>query len=96
VRKHAHATSVTVSLKTVDGGVMMRLSDDGAGFLASVAEPLAGHLGLASMRERAEIAGGWWRLTSEPGRGTEISTWVPGPGDADASAGRAAEVMAIG
>jgi len=96
VRKHARATSVTVSLKTVDGGVMMRLSDDGAGFLASVAEPLAGHLGLASMRERAEIAGGWWRLTSEPGRGTEISTWVPGPGDADASAGRAAEVMAIG
>jgi PAS domain S-box-containing protein len=96
VRKHARATTVTVSLKTVDGGVMMRLSDDGAGFLESLAEPLAGHLGLASMRERAEIAGGWWRLTSEPGRGTEISTWVPGPGDAGASAARAAEVMAIG
>jgi PAS domain S-box-containing protein len=96
VRKHARATTVTVSLKTVDGGVMMRLSDDGAGFLASVAEPLTGHLGLASMRERAEIAGGWWRLTSEPGRGTEISTWVPGPRAADASAARAAEVMAIG
>jgi signal transduction histidine kinase len=96
VRKHARATTVTVSLKTVDGGVMMRLSDDGAGFLESVGEPRAGHLGLASMRERAEIAGGWWRLTSEPGRGTEISTWVPDPRDEDASAARAAEVMAIG
>ena len=96
VRKHAHATTVTVSLKTVDGGVMMRLSDDGAGFQASAAEPLAGHLGLASMRERAEIAGGWWRLTSEPGRGTEISTWVPAPRDADASAARAAEVTTLG
>ena len=95
VRKHAHATAVTVSLKTVDGGVLMRLSDDGAGFRESAAEPHAGHLGLASMRERAEIAGGWWRVTSEPGHGTEISTWVPAPRDEDASAARTAEVMAI-
>lgn len=95
VRKHAQASTVTVSLKTVDEGVMMRLADDGAGFLASAAEPVAGHLGLASMRERAEMAGGWWRLTSELGRGTEISTWVPAPPDDEASA-RAAEGMALG
>jgi PAS domain S-box-containing protein len=86
VRKHARATTVTASLKTVDGGVMMRLSDDGAGFHPAVAEPLAGHLGLASMRERAEIAGGWWRLTTEPGGGTEVTTWVPAPRDGVSSA----------
>jgi PAS domain S-box-containing protein len=96
VRKHAHASSVTVSLKTIDGGVMMRLADDGAGFLVSAAEPLAGHLGLASMRERAEIAGGWWRLTSEPGHGTEILTWVPASRDGVPSAARAGDVMAVG
>ena len=96
VRKHAHASTVTASVKTVDGGVMMRVADDGAGFQESAAEPLAGHLGLASMRERAEIAGGWWRLTSEPGHGTEILTWVPAPRDGGPSAARAADVMAIG
>jgi PAS domain S-box-containing protein len=96
VRKHAHASTVTVSLKTVDGGVMMRLADDGAGFIGSAAEPLAGHLGLASMRERAEIAGGWWRLTTEPGHGTEILTWVPAPRQGVPTAARAGDVMAIG
>jgi signal transduction histidine kinase len=96
VRKHAKATSVAASLKTVEGGVMMRLSDDGAGFHASAAEPLAGHLGLASMRERAEIAGGWWRLTTEPGRGTEITTWVPAPRSGLSSAVLTDDVMALG
>jgi PAS domain S-box-containing protein len=96
VLKHAQATSVSVSLETADGGVMMRLADDGIGSREPLAEPLAGHLGLASMRERAEIAGGWWRISSEPGRGTEISAWVPATPDSDISGGRAAEDMAIG
>jgi PAS domain S-box-containing protein len=95
VRKHAHASKVSLSLENVDGGVMMRLLDDGVGFHESAAEPLAGHLGLASMRERAEIAGGWWRLTSEPGRGTDVSTWVPAPRDEDSSDTGVAEVMAV-
>jgi signal transduction histidine kinase len=96
VRKHARAAVVTVSLKTVDGGVLIRLSDDGIGFHESAPEPLAGHLGLASMRERAEIAGGWWRLTGLPGRGAEMSTWVPYPHDEEASKAPAAEVMTLG
>ncbi|MEA2683731.1 MAG: hypothetical protein QOK05_2059 [Chloroflexota bacterium] len=95
IRKHAHATRVTGSLKTVDGGVMMVLTDDGAGFRESGGQPQAGHLGLASMRERAEIAGGWWRLSSEPGRGTEITTWVPTPPQAQAAVTHDAEVPSL-
>jgi PAS domain S-box-containing protein len=96
VRKHAHATTVRVSLKTVDGGAMMRLSDDGAGFQAASAEHFAGHLGLVSMRERAEIAGGWLRVTSEPGRGTEIRTWVPAAHNDEAAAANATALTAVG
>ena len=96
VRKHAHATTVTVTLKTVDAGAMVELSDDGAGFQASAAEHLAGHLGLASMRERAEIAGGWLQLTSEPGRGTEVKTWVPAAQSDESTAANAAELVPIG
>ena len=92
IRKHARPTSVTVSLKTVDGGVLMRVTDDGEGFNVSTGQPQAGHLGLASMRERAEIAGGWWRLKSEPGQGTEITAWVPMLRQSDASPGQPAVV----
>jgi len=95
VRKHARAHNVNVSLASVEGGVQMRLVDDGLGFghPASV-EHVLGHLGLASMRERAENAGGWWRLASEPGRGTDLSTWVPSHPEADATV--PADAMALG
>jgi signal transduction histidine kinase len=29
------------------------------------------------MRERAQLAGGWCRIQSEPGAGTRIQFWVP-------------------
>jgi signal transduction histidine kinase len=29
------------------------------------------------MRDRAEVAGGWLRIDSEPGRGTELQLWIP-------------------
>ncbi|HSL67447.1 MAG TPA: PAS domain S-box protein, partial [Actinomycetota bacterium] len=35
------------------------------------------HLGLRAMRERAEMAGGWWRIDSAPGEGSVIEFWVP-------------------
>jgi signal transduction histidine kinase len=29
------------------------------------------------MQERAEIAGGWCKITSEPGAGTTVEFWAP-------------------
>jgi signal transduction histidine kinase len=29
------------------------------------------------MRERAELAGGWFRVESERGHGTTVEFWVP-------------------
>jgi len=38
-----------------------------------------GHLGLTAVRERAQIAGGLWKLESHPGAGTSTSVafWLP-------------------
>jgi signal transduction histidine kinase len=36
-----------------------------------------GHLGFTAMRERAEIAGGWWRVASAPRVGTTVEFWLP-------------------
>ena len=59
--RHAEATAVSISLRTVDSKVELRVTDNGHGFEhenpLAPAEP--GHIGLASMRERAE--GSWAR-----------------------------------
>ncbi len=78
VRKHANARSVTVLLATQDGGFLVRIQDDGDGFDVSTAfQPQRGHLGLASMRERAEMAGGRLEIERRPEGGTSVEFWLP-------------------
>jgi PAS domain S-box-containing protein len=80
VRAHAKAGRVAVRLEEVDGGVLVRVSDDGVGFLPGLVERRpAGHLGLISMREQATMAGGWCRVASAPGMGTTVELWLPRP-----------------
>jgi PAS domain S-box-containing protein len=76
VRKHANATHVEVRLSSVDGGLLLRITDDGEGFDPSET-PQPGHLGLATVTERAELAGGWCRIESEPGHGSIVECWMP-------------------
>ncbi|MER7828386.1 PAS domain S-box protein [Streptomyces sp. NPDC096097] len=76
VRKHARATSVRVSLINQTRGLLVRVADNGTGHPA-VAPRVHEHFGLMEMRERAETAGGWWTLRSEPGTGTTVEFWVP-------------------
>jgi signal transduction histidine kinase len=80
VRKHARARRVNVLLTERDGGYYVRIHDDGAGFDArEPARVRRGHLGFQAMRERAELAGGWWRIDSAPAAGTVVEFWVPAP-----------------
>jgi signal transduction histidine kinase len=74
VVKHAQASSVEVSLATRDGGVHVTVRDDGRGLESA---PSARSFGLAAMRERAESAGGWWRIGSTPRAGTTVEFWLP-------------------
>ncbi len=78
VRKHARATAVKISLVSADQGVRVRVTDDGVGFSPPQESQLRhGHFGLIEMRQRAEVAGGWWNLRSEPGSGVMVEFWVP-------------------
>jgi signal transduction histidine kinase len=74
VRKHANASRVQVSLCSRDGGVLVTVRDDGRGIEQ---RPEARSFGLAAMRERAESAGGWWRIESGRSGGTTVEFWVP-------------------
>jgi signal transduction histidine kinase len=76
--RHAHAEAVSISLRKLGKEVELRVTDNGMGFRdgdpLGDAEP--GHLGLASMRERAELMQGTLEIeTSE--RGTRVLVRAP-------------------
>jgi signal transduction histidine kinase len=78
VRKHAKTDHVSIALGQRRGGFFVRVSDHGVGFgVADVPVSAPGHLGLTSMRERAELAGGTCQVQSLPGSGTAVEAWVP-------------------
>jgi signal transduction histidine kinase len=79
VSKHAQASRVRVEVSTADGEVRLRVTDDGRGFDAHVADQLLreGHFGLAGMKERVALAGGSLGVQSSPGRGTTIEVDLP-------------------
>ncbi|HEY7667203.1 MAG TPA: sensor histidine kinase [Actinomycetota bacterium] len=80
VRKHAGARHVRVSLREVDGGILMVIHDDGRGVpgaSGAASATVPGHLGLQTMRERAELAGGRFSVSSREGGGTSVEAWVP-------------------
>lgn len=77
VEKHAHAVRIRVAAVPVDGGLVVEVADDGAGFVVDECMNVPGHLGLLALHERALLAGGWCRILSEPGAGTRVEFWVP-------------------
>lgn len=85
-RKHANANAIEVALENASGGFEAVVRDDGLGFDVEGHRPAPGHLGVPSMRERAEIAGGSLSIDSAPGSGTSVRCWLPdagGPSPAD-------------
>jgi signal transduction histidine kinase len=76
--RHANASRVVVTLRTVEDEIELRVSDDGDGFTGPgpLSTTTSGHIGLASMRERAELIGG--HLDIETGeRGTKVLVRAP-------------------
>ena len=86
-RKHACATRIRVSIAAREGSVRLVITDDGLGFDVGVIEsPEPGHIGLPTMIERAQLAGGCV-VQSEPRRGTTVSAWLPLAEPSSANAG---------
>jgi signal transduction histidine kinase len=79
VAKHAGAERVAVRLASADGRVRLVVEDDGRGFSpdAVSVEGSAPSYGMVGMRERAELVGARFTVTSAPGRGTRVEVEVP-------------------
>lgn len=77
--RHGGASKVTVSLRSVHTGPRPRLRleiiDNGAGFDTTDALGEA-HFGLRGMRDRVEMVGGSFDLSSAPGKGTRVTVEV--------------------
>jgi PAS domain S-box-containing protein len=76
VARHAEASEVSVILEQQAGTIVLIVEDNGVGFDVNQA---AGRdaLGLAGIRERAEMLGGQVTLESRPGAGTSMFVRVP-------------------
>jgi signal transduction histidine kinase len=76
--KHGEASNVTIRVALARGRVELEVTDDGKGF--GDVDPLGpgepGHIGLASMRERAEMFGGRLGIESGDG-GTSVRVSMP-------------------
>src|ERR1700674_5679920 len=77
VRKHARARHVECAVSAVEDGILTRIGDDGGGVDTNPGTPTAANPGAVSMRERAEMAGGWFRVTSSEGKGCVVEFWIP-------------------
>lgn len=74
--KHAQAKKVNVILETEEKWVRMVVTDDGLGF--ELQGPIDQRSwGLLTMKERAEAAGGSWRIESQRAQGTHVMVEVP-------------------
>src|SRR5215217_5987521 len=81
VAKHADASTVRVWGEREGSMVVIAVADDGVGFdpqAASERADATGHLGLRSMAERIQNAGGHLELSSRPYQGTQVVLRLPG------------------
>ncbi|HCU94246.1 MAG TPA: hypothetical protein DHU96_16590 [Actinobacteria bacterium] len=90
VIRHADARRLLLTLDFDDGGLCLRVVDDGRGFDPAALDTQlpAGHLGLLGMRERAALAGGRLTIRSAPGQGTTVTATFACVADRPPAAGQ--------
>ena len=69
-RKHAKATKLTIALHRTGRNIILRIEDNGVGFVVDHIQ--SGRFGLSMMRERAAVCGGTLHIDGAPGSGTTI------------------------
>jgi two-component system sensor histidine kinase UhpB len=78
VARHARASHVDLSLRREDGGIVLRVRDDGRGLPPGA---MTSSNGIRGMRERAMLIGAQLRFSGDGG--TTVVLRVPVPGDRD-------------
>lgn len=76
IMKHAEARQVQVNINVGPERIDLTVADDGKGFDASSREKPRS-FGLRGIQERIGHLGGQVKITSEPGKGAQISVWLP-------------------
>jgi signal transduction histidine kinase len=76
VRKHSHATSVSILLRCEANTIALTIKDNGQGFVGKPPKTASEGFGLSSMRERALRIGGSMDVFSAPRMGTEVRVRV--------------------
>jgi signal transduction histidine kinase len=79
-RKHSNPENIWLTLSPEEGSLLLTVEDDGCGFDKDAADKNSkrgGHLGLVSMRERADLIEAQLSIESSPGEGTRISLRIP-------------------
>lgn len=77
--KHSRSNNMMVSVEGIGGQLRIEITDDGVGFDSAKAREYLqmGRVGLASMRERVELANGTFMVHSTPGKGTTVLATLP-------------------
>ena len=77
--KHAQASRMSVQVGADASQLRIEITDDGVGFDPRRAREYLrmGRVGLASMRERVELASGTFVVHATPGKGTTIVATLP-------------------
>jgi signal transduction histidine kinase len=76
VEKHARATRIDVSLKSVPTNHLeLRIADNGVGFDPCAHRP--GHFGIVGLREQADLIGAELTIDSRPDEGTCVTVSLP-------------------
>jgi PAS domain S-box-containing protein len=78
--KHARASHAAVHVVPTDERLVITVTDDGVGFDVGRSHP--GHLGLGTMRERAEAVGAELSVGAAGGRGTMVTVALDAPAPA--------------
>ena len=78
VHRHTKATRTWVSIAVSGQSLVVTVRDNGEGFRPEQTRvSSSGGFGIAGMRERAEMVGARLRITSAPGKGTEVRLAIP-------------------
>ena len=75
--RHGRASRIDVRGSVKDGRLAVSVKDDGSGFDPAKRPGMAeGHFGLSGVEERLRRLGGRMKITSAPGKGTEMEVTI--------------------
>ncbi len=78
VVKHAQASHVRMTLAKANGGILLRVADNGKSFQPDQRDSVKGQrLGILGMKERVRLVNGTFQIQGRPGKGTTVQVKVP-------------------